>query len=219
MAKKQKHDYSTILIWAALLVTVIRYAGAFLASDMGIITGWLSDVMHYGDDSYRTWHGLLGRARAGLYFRGLENEATGNWEKWNNRFLVLTGFVMGMFLTGLTILVPFTVSRVLQEPMGSVLGRSYVWVWAMAVNLAPYLIVGGVVTSTPGFVTVSATDATSTATSIPSIPVSTATDAVASATVTCKQCGEVFASRPHLMAHTRYEHPKEVEISGNGHHM
>jgi hypothetical protein len=36
-------DYSTGLIWAAALVGMIRYAAAFLASDVGIITGVYSE--------------------------------------------------------------------------------------------------------------------------------------------------------------------------------
>jgi len=33
MKKQQGHDYSELLIWAAALVTVVRYAAAFIASD------------------------------------------------------------------------------------------------------------------------------------------------------------------------------------------
>ena len=34
-----------MLIWSAMLVTVARYAGAFVASDMGTLNGWVSDAI------------------------------------------------------------------------------------------------------------------------------------------------------------------------------
>ncbi len=45
--KVQGHDYSTIIIWSSILVGMIRYAAAFLASDLGIIEGMLSEVVTF----------------------------------------------------------------------------------------------------------------------------------------------------------------------------
>ena len=44
-ALRKSRDYSTLLIYAALGVTVPRYIGAFVASDVGQVTGWVSDAL------------------------------------------------------------------------------------------------------------------------------------------------------------------------------
>ena len=75
-------------------------------------------------------------------------------QTWPFRFRVLSVFVSGLFLNGLFILTPFTVSRLTNQTMAVTLGEALTWIWAIAVNVAPYLLVGGIVTAQSGVVKV-----------------------------------------------------------------
>lgn len=147
MAKgKQKgHDYSTLLIFSAAVVTVVRYAAAFIASDMGEIEGWLSDWITVLMGVSGLGMGILDVFGGAYLFDGWRRSMPANGKSWSFRFKVLTGFVFGLIVTGVMILVPFTVSRVTHESMATVLdSRLALNGWALLVNMAPYLLIGGV---------------------------------------------------------------------------
>lgn len=143
MKKPQGHDYSTMLIWAAGLVGMIRYAAAFLASDVGQIVGITSDAITLllGISGFAM--GILGTFGTTYLFDGWRRKMPANGQKWSSKFLVLTIFVMSAFIAELAILVPFTVSRMEHSTMSDVLGGG-VWWWSMAVNIMPMLLLGGV---------------------------------------------------------------------------
>jgi hypothetical protein len=146
MSKKQQgHDYSTLLIWSAAVVTVVRYAAAFIASDMGEITGTLSTIITWLMGLSGLGMGILDVIGATYLFDGWRRTMPAAGKTWPFRFRVLTIFVLALIATGVMILVPFTVSRVTHESMADVLGRGW-WLngWALLVNIAPYLLIGGV---------------------------------------------------------------------------
>lgn len=145
MTKKQKgRDYSTLLIWSAAWVTVVRYAAAFIASDMGEIIGPLSDVITLFMGLSGLGMGILDVIGGAYLFDGWRRSMPAAGKKWSFRFKVLTTFVFTLIGTGIGILVPFTISRVTHSSMADVLqGSSLVW-WSLFVNLAPYLLIGGV---------------------------------------------------------------------------
>jgi hypothetical protein len=147
MSTKQKgHDYSTILIWAAALVTVVRYVAAFIASDMGEIPdGWLSDLITFMMGISGLGMGILDVIGGTYLFDGWRRAMPQTGKAWTPRFKVLTVFVFSLMATGVMILVPFTESRVTHTSMADVLGegRGLTW-WSFLVNVAPYLLVGGV---------------------------------------------------------------------------
>lgn len=145
MSKQKGHDYSTLLIWAAALVTVVRYAAAFVASDMGQITGVLSDVITFLMGISGLGMGILDVIGGTYLFDGWRRTMPAVGKAWSFRFKVLTVFIFSLMGTGVMILVPFTISRVTHESMGIVLGTGgELWWWALLVNLAPYLLIGGV---------------------------------------------------------------------------
>jgi hypothetical protein len=133
------------LIWAAAVVTVVRYAAAFIASDVGEITGWLSETITVLMGLSGLGMGILDVIGGTYLFDGWRRAMPANGKAWSSRFKVLTGFVFMLMATGVMILVPFTESRVTHSSMESVLGSGYelTW-WALLVNLAPYLLIGGV---------------------------------------------------------------------------
>lgn len=144
MKQQKGHDYSTLLIWSAAVVTVVRYASAFIASDMGEITGPLSSVITVLMGFSGLGMGILDVLGGAYLFDGWRRTFPAAGKGWSTRFKVLSLFVFALVITGVLILVPFTVSRVTHESMALVLEREGLWWWALLVNLAPYLLIGGV---------------------------------------------------------------------------
>lgn len=145
MSKQKGHDYSTILIWSAAIVTVVRYVAAFIASDMGEITGTLSEAITFMMGVSGLGMGILDVIGGTYLFDGWRRKMPVNGKAWSFSFKVMTGFVFSLMATGVMILVPFTVSRVTHASMADVLGAGgrLTW-WAFLVNVAPYLLIGGV---------------------------------------------------------------------------
>jgi MFS family permease len=193
---KNKHDYSRLIIFAALVVTVTRYIGAFVASDVGEITGTWSVILTVLMAISGIGMGVLDVLGLAYVFDGWRRNLPGAGKKWSSRFDVLTAFVVGLFVVGLAILTPFTMSRVNSASMSETLGNG-VWWWSLAVNLAPILIIGGVTFSQAGFVMIRE-DAQTSAHDAPHVPASPAH--------VCKQCGVSCDSQQQLAAHTRWKH-------------
>ena len=141
--KLKGRDLSSELIWAAALVGMIRYAAAFLASDVGQIMGITSDIITVllGISGFAM--GILGTFGTTYLFDGWRRKMPANGQKWGFKFNVLTGFVMLAFLCELAILVPFTVSRMEHTTLSNIL-KGGVWWWSTAVNIMPMLLLGGV---------------------------------------------------------------------------
>jgi MFS family permease len=150
MKKSKQRDIGQVLIYAALIVMVARYMGAFLASDMNEVNGWVSDLLTGLIAISGAGMGVLDVLGAAFVFDGWRSALPRSGAKWSARFRVLTVIVGLMFSSGIVILVPFTMSRVLEQPMSGVLVGGWLWVWAVAVNLAPYLLIGGVMFSQNG---------------------------------------------------------------------
>ena len=136
-------DYSTMLIWAAGLVGMIRYSAAFLASDVGQIIGATSQVITVllGVSGFAM--GILGTFGTTYLFDGWRRKMPASGHLWPFKFKVLTCFVIAAFIAEMAILVPFTVSRMEHVTMSAILGGG-VWWWSVAVNIMPMLLLGGV---------------------------------------------------------------------------
>lgn len=70
-----------------------------------------------------------------------------NGVKWNLKFKMITFFVFSLFISSMTILVPFTLSRIEQVSISVILGGKGSigeWSWGIMVNAIPFLIIGGV---------------------------------------------------------------------------
>lgn len=147
MKKEKGHDYSTLLIWAAAIVSVVRYAAAFIASDVGKIDGQLSEWITIALGFSGLGMGVLDTIGGTYLFDGWRRAMPRNGERWPFRFKVLTVFVFSLVLCGIIILAPFTMSRVEHVSIADVLGEG-IWlgIWSVLVNAAPALLIGGVAT-------------------------------------------------------------------------
>lgn len=144
-AKQSKgRDYSGMLIWSAAIVTVVRYSAAFVASDMGQITGPLSEAVTLLLGLSGIGMGILDVFGGTYLFDGWRHAIPAQGKRWTIRFRALTFLVFGLIISGVFILVPFTVSRVRHESMATVLTGDSLWWWAVLVNVTPYFIIGGV---------------------------------------------------------------------------
>lgn len=140
-------NWSERLIWATILISVVRYAAAFAASDVGEITGVWSNVLTFLLSITGVGMGFLDTAGGGLLFNGWSRVFPKHGQRWSVRFVVLTACVFGLLASGLIILVPFSMSRLSHESVLTTLGGKNsigAWVWAGMVNLIPYLLIAGV---------------------------------------------------------------------------
>lgn len=142
-------EWSNRLIWATILVTVVRYMAAFAASDVGMITGWWSDLVTFFLALTGLGMGILDTVGGGLLFNGWSRVFPKSGQSWSLRFKILTFCVFTLVISGLIILVPFTMSRLAHESVLDALGGKtniWAWIWSTMVNLIPYVLVAGVFT-------------------------------------------------------------------------
>lgn len=142
-------DWSERLIWATVLISIVRYAAAFAASDVGEITGIWSNILTFFLSITGLGMGILDTVGGGLLFNGWSRVFPKNGQIWTLRFKVLTYCVLTLLVSGLFILVPFTMSRLSHESVLDALGGKgspWAWGWSLMVNLIPYVLIAGVFT-------------------------------------------------------------------------
>jgi len=143
--KQQGSDYSELLIWAAALVTVVRYAAAFIASDATEISGTLSEIITIAMGISGLGMGVLDVIGGAYLFTGWQKKMPKNGDAWSFRFKVLSFFAIGLIVNGIFILIPFTMSRVAGVTIHHILGDGgLLFGWSAVVNIAPYLLIAGV---------------------------------------------------------------------------
>lgn len=142
-------NWANWLIFATVIMSVVRYSAAFAASDMGQITGAGSDLVTFLVALTGIGMGVLDTAGGGFLFSGWSRNFPRNGSAWTLKFKVLTVCVFSLILSGMIILVPFTMSRLAHESILDTLGGKaniWAWVWSAMVNFIPYVIIAGVFT-------------------------------------------------------------------------
>ena len=140
-------DWVSRLVWATVLVTVVRYSAAFMASDVGQITGFSSDVVTFFLTLTGLGMGILDTLGGGLLFNGWSKVFPKAGTRWSMKFKILTFCVVSLIVSGMIILVPFTMSRLAHESVLDALGgktSNWAWIWAGMVNFIPYILIIGV---------------------------------------------------------------------------
>lgn len=142
-------NWAPWLVFATMVMMVVRYSAAFAASDMGQITGAGSDFVTFLTGLTGIGMGILDTAGGGFLFNGWSRVFPRTGSAWSIRFKVLSVCVFGLLFSGMFILVPFTMSRLAHESVLDTLGGKesvWAWMWSAMVNLIPYVIIGGVFT-------------------------------------------------------------------------
>ena len=140
-------DWSERLIWATVLISVVRYAAAFAASDVGEITGIWSNILTFFLSVTGLGMGILDTIGGGLLFNGWSRVLPKHGASGSSRFNILSVCVFTLLISGLFILVPFTMSRLSHESVLDALGGKnslWAWMWSLMVNLIPYVLIAGV---------------------------------------------------------------------------
>lgn len=144
-AKNNANDYNELLIFSAALVTVVRYAAAFIASDATEIGATLSLIITYAMGLSGLGMGILDVIGGAYLFTGWQKKMPKNGDPWSFKFKVLSFFAIGLIVNGILILIPFTMSRVAGVSIHHILGDGVLlFGWSAVVNVAPYLLIGGV---------------------------------------------------------------------------
>jgi len=118
-----------------------------MVSDVGVITGISSEIFTGFLVLTGIGMGILDVVGGGLLFNGWSKTMPRTGDRWSARFKVLTFVVFGLVVSGLFILVPFTIARTSQETITEALGGKgsiFHWTWATMVNIIPYLLIAGV---------------------------------------------------------------------------
>lgn len=140
-------DWADKLIWATILVSVVRYSAAFMASDLGKIEGLASEVVTFFLTVTGLGMGLLDTLGGGLLFNGWSKVFPKTGSRWSMKFKILTFCVFSLIVSGMIILVPFTMSRLAHESVLETLGgktNAWSWVWSGMVNFIPYILILGI---------------------------------------------------------------------------
>ena len=144
MKKQKGSDYSKVLIWSSAIVVMVRYTAAFIASDIGQITGRLSEWITLLMGFSGLGMGLLTVLGQTYTFDGWRRSLPKVGQAWTLRYKLLTVFVFALIATDVAILIPFTVSRIEHVSMAEVLSRGELYWWSGLVNIAPALLIAGV---------------------------------------------------------------------------
>lgn len=148
--RKKPVDYNTMIIMASMMVLVVRYVGAFIASDAVSMPDWLSYILTAGIGISGLGMGLLDGLGGAVIFQGWRTQMPRLDQRWPFKFITLTIFVFLIIINGVIVMLPYTVMRTAGVNMISVLGNEnsgFLWAWGIAVNIAPYLIIGGAMSS------------------------------------------------------------------------
>lgn len=137
-------DYANVLVMAAIAVTVSRYCGAFIASDLASIPGWLSVGLTVLTGISGVGMGVLDALGLAYMVDAWRRALPKAGQRASNRFKVLSGFALATTISGVVIVTGYTVARITGVSIGSLLTGVMPWAWAGLVNLAPYLVIGGV---------------------------------------------------------------------------
>jgi len=143
-----KLNYGRALMWAAVIVSMPRWAGAFISADVAAMPAWVDAALNGANIVAGFGMGFL-EVMATAYmleaWGRLRPKARHNQKSINYRWKVLTGFIVGLFLLMPFILAPYVVSRMGGVTVHEALAHSWLrYVWSVAVVLSPAFIVGGV---------------------------------------------------------------------------
>jgi hypothetical protein len=173
--KKQKHskndrgaggrgmDLGRLLLWAAVIVSAPRWAGAMLAADVSHIEGWLSAFLNAANTISGLGMGVLEVIATAYLLDALRSHkptithhrrsgdvVTANW-----RFYGILIFAAGLLAMTPMVLAPYMVSRMVGMDIGGALEtRPWQYVWSIVVVIVPVFVVGGVAFAQSGLVTI-----------------------------------------------------------------
>lgn len=215
--KTKSHDYGQLLMWAAILVSAPRWAGAFIAADTHTIPPLVDAALQYVNLLSGVGMGLievLGTAYLLDAWGKMKRKKTWNAKQVDQRWIILTVFVAGLFVLMPLILAPYMVARMNGAALADMGQDWFEYVWAVATVLSPAFIVGGVAVARDGLVASSEPAKAS----LPAAEAKPKREKPAKQHFICQQCEREFGSVQALNAHQR-SHLAPVQANGANHHV
>lgn len=143
-----KINYGKVLMWSAIIVSMPRWAGAFISADVSEIPFWVNQLLHYGNLISGFGMGFLEVLAAAYMLDAwgkIKPKASWNAKSYDHKWKILTVFIVGLFVLMPLILAPYIVGRMTGTSIADALGNGIIrYVWSIAVVLSPAFIVGGV---------------------------------------------------------------------------
>lgn len=212
-------DAGKWLMVAAVLVSMPRWAGAFISADVETLPDVVSQGLNTLNVAAGLAMGFLEVAAAAFMLEAwgkMKPKATWNAKGYSHRWKVLTGFIIGLFVLMPFILAPYMVARMTGQTVAQVLHYTgLMYAWSVAVVLAPVFVIGGVAIARDTGQAASTEPAPKPAPKKESKPEPAPVPAPAS--FVCDDCKKPFGSVQALNAHQRFCAGKLVKAGSNGH--
>ena len=191
------------VIIGTLAVSAPRYMAAFIVSDAGELTGAVSTIATVLIGASGVGLGLVEVAGTSVIIDGWKKRLPGNNQKGSKPFKLLTAILLSTCALSLIILVPFTVARLQGRAIAEVMGW-FGWLWALAVNLDPFVILAGVAYCQKG-------ETHKRTHKRESLRVSErkASGSKSAKSYKCEICGKACQSSQALASHMRWNHKKK----------
>ena len=206
-------DYGQLIMWAAIIVSAPRWAGAFIAADTADIPPLVDGVLQYMNLISGMGMGLievLGTAYLLSAWGRMKPRKTWNAKHIDHRWLILTVFVVGLFLLMPLILSPYMVARMNGATVAAVMPPWFEYVWAVAVVVSPAFIIGGVAVAQESGLSARLQPAKAGNGAADPAAKPAKKPKVAKPTFVCQQCHREFGSGQALNAHQRVHNNQEV---------
>lgn len=211
-------DAGKWLMVAAVLVSMPRWAGAFISADVETLPDVVSQGLNTLNVAAGLAMGFLEVAAAAFMLEAwgkMKPKATWNAKGYSHRWKVLTGFIIGLFVLMPFILAPYMVARMTGQTVAGVLHYTGImYAWSVAVVLAPAFVIGGVAVARDNSPTASTEPALKPAPKKESKPEPAPVPALPR--YECPHCVRPFGSMQALNAHQRFCLAK-VRAGSNGH--
>jgi hypothetical protein len=215
-----KHwDAGKWLMVAAVIVSMPRWAGAFISADVETLPGLVSQGLNTLNITAGLAMGILEVAAAAYMLEAwgrMKPKATWNAKSYSHRWKILTGFIVGLFVLMPFILSPYMVARMTGQTVADVLHyTSLMYAWSVAVVLAPAFVIGGVAIARDAASTEPAPKPAQKAQS--EIKPAPEPAPASISQLVCQQCEKPFGSVQALNAHHRWCAGTPMVAGSNGH--
>lgn len=218
-------------MWAAVLVALPRWSGAFIAADTAVMPPLVDQALHLLNLAAGFGMAVievLGTAYLLDAWGRMKPRKTWNAKSLDHRWKVLTFFVAGLFLMTPLILGPWAYVRMNGQGLGS-LPHWFQGLWAVAVVLSPAFIIGGVAVADQGLLTAPSQQPASTSGRTAGREPAQASSAdrsepaptkpePAQSQHKCQRCGREFETIQAVNAHQRFCQVTAVAAGSNGRH-
>lgn len=159
MSKKKRSswDLGRGIIVAAIIVSMPRWAGAFISADVQEIPTLVNQVLYIGNLVSGIGMAIVEVVGAAYLLDAwghMKPRRTHNQKRVDHRWKLLTISIILLFTFSILILAPYMVARMNGRHVSEILPTALQYIWNGLIVVSPALIVGGVAIARDGLVSV-----------------------------------------------------------------